>query len=701
MTEGLKEFLGMMIDESRTESMPLHSRYLVESHYKKEKETIQESMARAAKCWSSNPAHAQRLYDYASKGWFMWASPSYSNSVYEGEKVKNMPISCFLPYVPDDVPGLIFQKAEFSLLSVIGGGVGQFWGDVRPVSKKAPGPIPFIHENDGGVLAWKQGTTRRGALAAYLGIDHPDSAEFLKIRTPTGDSDRKSLNIHHGYNITDAFMEAVGRGDESFDLINPATGAKEGSVSPRDHFYETVITRARTGEPFMYFVDTAYKYLPLPQKVIGLRPKSTNLCTEITLAATRKRTPVCCLASVNAEKFREYEHCYKQMIDDLIEMLDNIIQFFVDHIDDIADGYEDQFDRDFMRMVLSKVKHSAERERSLGLGVMGWQYFLQSEGVPYESQEAADLDEMFFSKLKEYAHESSCRLGVERGVPPDIQEYIDLVKSRGEEPDPYWVNRRNLHLLALAPNANNSVILNTSASTEIEFSNVYSREMRIGTFEIRNKHLVALLKKKGLDTEEVWKKIITDGGSVKNIEQLTQRERDTFKTLEEIDQLEIVRRAAKRQKYICQAQSLNLYFPPGSDATKVVKTHYLAWLWGLKSLYYYRTDTDVKVERVNEKVEREAVESDDRTIVYGTATCVNCNAVKSLLKANNIEFEYIDLAKIGKTAAEVTGREVRTVPQVFLSGEYVGGLKEVQAFLAKKKESELPLDDGECLSCQG
>ena len=693
-------YLGIQIDESRTDRMPVHSRYLVESHYARKGETVQQALARAATCWGTDLAHAQRLYDYSSNDWFMWSSPSFSNSILKGERVRSMPISCFLPTVPDDVPGLIFQKAEFSLLSVIGGGVGQNWSDVRPVSKKAPGPIPFIHENDGGVLAWKQGTTRRGALAAYLGIDHPDAAEFMKIRVPTGDSDRKSLNIHHGFNIPDAFMEAVESGQPKYPLTNPSNGKQEGEVDPREHFYETVVTRARTGEPFMYFIDAAYRALPLPQRMLGLKPLSTNLCTEITLAASRDRTPVCCLLSANAEKYPEYKEVFEQFVSDLIEALDNIIQFFIDHIEDIADGYENDFDRNFMMMVLSKVKNSAYRERSLGLGVMGWQYLLQSLHIPFVSPEAEALDDEYFSRLKEYAHKASCRLGVERGVPPDIQDYIALCKEQGIEPDPYWVNRRNLHLLANAPNANNSVILNTSATTELEPANIYSREMRIGTFEIKNKYLEKYLEARGLNNDDIWNRIVSDGGSVKNIQELTERDRDVFKTLEEVDPIEVVKRAARRQPYICQAQSLNIYFPPGSDTNHVVRCHYLAWKWNLKSLYYYRSDTDVKVERVNQEVERVKVESDDRTIVYGTKQCVNCNAAKALLGANGIDYEYVDLQELGKTAAEVTGRPVRSVPQIYVKGEYVGGLQELMKFLTEKS-SETAQSAEDCVACQG
>lgn len=696
MTESTKNYLGINIVESRSEALPEYSRYLIQNHYARENETIQEALARPSTCWASNPEHAQRLYDACSKGWFMYASPTFSNAILPGEKPRNMPISCFLPLVMDDIPSLLFQKVEFSLLSVMGGGVGQDWSDVRPVSKKAPGPIPFMHENDGGVLAWKQGSTRRGALAAYLSVDHPDSSEFMKIRVPTGDSDRKSLNIHHAYNIKDSYMHALVAGDPAYPLVNPSNGKQEGEIDPREHFMEMMDVRGRTGEPFMHFIDTTNKYLPLPQRMLGLRNHGSNLCTEITLPASRDRTPVCCLSSLNAEKWDEYEDQLEQLVSDLIEMLDNVIEYFIKNVDSIADAYEHEFDREFIRMILSKVKKSAESERSLGLGVMGYHYNLQRLGIPFETQEALDVNDMIFNQVKKYAHESSCRLGKERGVPPDIQNYINLCKEQGIEVDPYWEHRRNLHLLAIAPNSNNSTILATSASCELILANLYSQEMRIGTPTIKNRYLEKLLRSMGKDTPEVWNTIADDGGSVRNLDFLTQRQKDTYKCAMEVDQMWVVKHFGQRQKYICQAQSMNFYFPPGSDINYVAAVHIAAWLAGLKSIYYYRTETGTKVERVSTKVEKSSIEEIKRTIVYGTPTCTQCKAVKSILEARGIEYEYIDLVSLGKTAAEVTGRPVRSVPQVYIEGEYIGGMNEVLAFLAKPPAGAA----ADCLACE-
>lgn len=691
---------GIQIDESRSDSLETYSKYLVQSHYAKENETIQQALARPSICWSSNLAHAQRLYDYASRGLFMYASPTFSNAVIGDEKPKSLPISCFLPYVGDSVPDLLFQKAEFALLSVMGGGVGQYWGHVRPVSKKAPGPIPFIHENDGGILAWKQGSLRRGALAAYLDADHPDAAEFLKIRIPTGDSDRKSLNIHHGFNFSDAFMEAIENGTTDFPLTNPSNGKVEGTVDPRQFFIETVTTRARTGEPFIHNIDTVNNALPLPQRMLGLSNKSTNLCTEITLAADKDRTPVCCLSSLNLAKIDEIMN-EPLFISDLIEMLDNVIEYFINNVDNIAENYADQFDKDFIKTILSKVKYSAFRERSIGLGAMGYHHMLQSKGIPFESEEALELNDKIFAYIKEQAHEASCRLGKEKGVAPDIADYIKLCEEKGIEVDEYWRYRRNLHLLAIAPNANNSVILATSPGIETVYANIYSQDMRTGIFPVMNRYLKKLLSEKyNKDTIEVWDSIADNNGSVQHLDFLTDRERMTFKNAMEIDQEWVIRHAAVRQPHICQSQSVNVFFPPASDINHVVRIHFLAWKLKLKSLYYYRTQTEAKIERLSKMVKREEVEEVKKTIVYGTSVCPQCTAAKAMLDAKNIPYEYIDLNTIGKTAAEVTGRPVRSIPQIYIQGEYIGGFTELMSHLSKKVEDE-STSGSSCVACEG
>jgi ribonucleoside-diphosphate reductase alpha chain len=498
-------------------------------------------------------------------------------------------------------------------------------------------------------------------------------------------------------------MEAVMSGDESYPLINPSNNLQEGELNPREHFHETLTIRGRTGEPFMYFIDTANRALPLPQRFLGLRTHASNLCTEITLAADRKRTPVCCLSSANAEKYPEYKHMLKQFIRDLVEMLDNVLEFFIKNIDIIANNYDDEFDREFIRMILSKVRYSAERERSIGLGLMGWHYLLQRLGIPYESEEAIVLNVQIWEDIKTAAHEASCELGVERGVPPDIQEYIAKCKEQGIEPDPYWVNRRNMHLLAIAPNANNSVILATSASCEPVFANLYSQEMRIGTFTVKNRYLEALLETYGKNTVETWDQIADDGGSVQNLTFLTNRERATYRTAMEMNQLWVVRHASTRQPFVCQAQSVNFYFPPGTDINYAAAVHVAAWRGGLKSVYYYRTETDTKVERVSKQLEKDTLQEIKKTIVYGTPSCTKCGAAKALLTAQGIEYEYVDLIALGKTAAEVTGRPVRSVPQIYVAGEYVGGLDELMKYLAARKspDSEEEGDDsGECVACQ-
>ncbi len=692
----IKSYHGIQIDESRTQLLTETSQYLLKQFYAKNGETPQEAYARASICFGSNVEHSQRLYDYASKRWFMYASPVLSNAVLPGQKPKSLPISCYISQVDDSVPSLLFQKAEYALLSVMGGGIGQIWSNVRSVSKKAPGSIPFMHENDAGIMAWKQSDTRKGAIASYLNVEHPDVAEFLKMRIPTGDAGRKCLNLHHGLSISDDFMRKVESGS-NFDLIDPHSKEVKGTLDAREFFDDIITTRARTGEPYLYFVDTANRFVPLPQKKLGLSTTGSNICIEITLPTSKDRTIVCCLSSLNFEMYEEWKDD-PQFIGDIIEMLDNVIQFFIDNIENISLNYDDELDRSLIQMLLSKVKYSAGAERSVGLGAMGWGHFLQKNMIPYESQEAVDLSRSIFTEVKRQAHIRSCELGKSRGVPSDISDYIKLCEETGEEVDEYWRYRRNLHLLAIAPNANNSVILNVSPSCEPIYSNIFTQEMRIGKFNVKNHVLEAYLESIGKNTEEVWDQIITDEGSVQKLDFLDARAKAVFKTAMEIDQHATINQAAARQEPVCQSQSTNLFFPPGSDATYVKSVHYKAWKIGMKSLYYYRTETNVKIERVSKQAAENKMAENKDTIVYGTPTCSQCKTAKMILDSKGIKYEYVDLVALGKTAAEVTGRPVRSVPQIYVDGEYVGGLNELMAFFANQPA---PTQTEECTNCHG
>ena len=557
--------------------------------------TPQEAFYRAAYAYCyGDTGLASRITYYALKGWFMFASPVLSNAP-EGEwvmhsgyytdddywefkpkgKIKGLPISCFVTYVPDSLEGLIEHTTEVRWLSVKGGGVGGYWGHVRAVSDIAPGPIPFIHTVDADMTAYRQGTTRKGAYAAYMDVSHPDILEFLQIRTPTGgDINRKAFNIHIAVNIPHAFMEAAIKG-EKWDLKDPHTGEVRDTVDARGLLQQIIETRARTGEPYLNFIDTINEAMPEPLKQAGLKIHSSNLCNEIHLPTDEKRTAVCCLSSVNLEKYDEWKDT--RMVRDLVRFLDNVLQFFIDHARKLP-GFE-------------KAVHSAETERSIGLGAMGWHGYLQKHRIPWESAVAVAANRRIFEHIKQEAEAASRKLAQERGEP-------ELLKGTG---------RRNAHLLAIAPNANSGIILGTSPSIEPYKSNAYVQRTRAGTHLIKNPHLQALLAEKELDTEAIWQSIILNKGSVQHLEELTDYEKDVFKTAIELDQRWVVEHAATRQPYICQGQSVNLFFPADAHKAYVLKCHLDAWEKGLKGLYYYRTEAARQAEAVGTKVERKAL----------------------------------------------------------------------------------------------
>lgn len=840
-----------MIDESKTEEIKEFSKDLLEGFYTKSGETIQQAFARACVAWADDEAHAQRLYDACSSGHFMWSSPCLANAPLPNEAIIGQPISCYLPYIGDTIPSLLLGKLELSILSVMGGGLGQFY-DVRYASQKSPGPIPFICEADASILAWKQGTTRRGALAAWLNSNHPSALEFMNIRTPTGDSNRKAENIHIGFAIDDKLMEGIRDGAETYDLVDPASGRVVQQVNPKTYFGDMVRVRGRTGEPFMYFKDTAQEALPQSQKDLGLETHASNLCfvgdtrvfvadgrkpikisklaresngvqkfkvwssrviggssspemrdavanitgrratikltlsnggtfrctpdheiftnqgrkiqakdsinkyldskrmsngqlivmnqdlkvvdidftpivedifcltveenhnfyistkenssfnhdgvlvkncTEITLPANETRTPVCCLASLNAEKREEWS---PTLVRDLTRALDNVLTRFIDTVEDIQYRYPEH-DRELLRLAVKKVKYSAMRERSIGIGVMGFHYALQKRNLSFACQGARDFNNELFSYIKSEALAETYLLGAQRGCAPDAEG--DGHSHSG---------RRNMHLLANAPNSNNSDMLATSATTEPVYSNIYTKESRIGLFEIRNPYLEAVLEKMGRNTDDVWDRIVASEGSVKDLEFFDDHTKKVFATAFETDMYDVIRLAADRQPKICQAQSINLFFKPGSDINYVYGVHYNAWLWGLKSLYYYRTHTEVKVERLGSKIVTERLK-DAESIIYGTATCSECKNAKRLMEEMNIRFKYVDLQEVGKTAAEVTGDpSIRSVPQIFINGKWIGGIKELRAQHRKYYDDILnssnPInsqDDADCIYCQG
>ena len=660
--------MPIKIDPKKDALLAEYAVGMLKDFYLNEKETSpQEAYARAAKAWATykdslDEGHAQRLYDYVSKKWFMFASPVLSNAPNGTKKGKGMPISCFLTYVPDTLEGLIDHSSELRWLSVMGGGVGGHWSDVRTVSDVAPGPIPFLHTVDADMIAYRQGKTRKGSYAAYMDVSHPDIIEFLNLRIPTGDVQRKALNLHNAINLTDEFMEAV-TNNTTFDLRDPKDGSVKETVNARKLWERILETRFRTGEPYLNFIDTANRALPQPLKDLDLKIHGSNLCNEIHLPTSPDRTAVCCLSSLNLEYYDEWKNT--SIVRDLVRMLDNVLEYFIENAPDS----------------ISRAKYSAQRERSIGLGAMGFHSLLQKHGVAWESDKAREINDVVFKHINAEA----------------VAETMLLAEERGSYPDGLGSRRRNSHLLAIAPNASSGVILSTSPSIEPTKANAYTHRTRAGSFLVKNPYLTRLLEDKGENNDSVWTSIITNKGSVQHLPFLTEGEKAIFKTADELDQNWVVQHAADRQKYICQGQSVNLFFPAGAPKSYVNKVHLKAWKEGLKGLYYLRTEAKSRAENVSEKVERVALQGDTRSIVYGIPNCPFCQLAKEELKLRGIQYDYIDLKEIGKTAAEVTGRKVKTVPQIYIQGEYIGGYEELLTHLDKPLDQE----SDECLACQG
>ena len=631
----------------------------------------QDAYARASTAWSMYKGQldevlARRLYEYVSKKWFMFASPVLSNAPSAEGKSKGLPISCFLTYVPDTLEGLIEHSSELRWLSVMGGGVGGHWGDVRTVSDIAPGPIPFMHTVDADMIAYRQGKTRKGSYAAYLDVHHPDIIEFLNIRIPTGDVQRKALNIHNAINITDEFMAAV-INNTDFDLRDPKDAIVKDTVNARKLWERILEVRFRTGEPYLNFIDTANRALPMPLKEKGLKIHGSNLCNEIHLPTGPDRTAVCCLSSLNLEYYDEWKDT--NIVRDLIRMLDNVLEYFIENAPDS----------------ISRARYSASRERSIGLGAMGFHSLLQKHSVAWESDKAREINKVVFQHINKQATEES-RL---------------LAKERGEYSDGLGSGMRNAHLIAIAPNASSGVILSTSPSIEPLKACAYTHRTRAGSFLVKNVYLTRLLKEKGHDNESTWSSIITKKGSVQHLPFLNEGEKAIYKTAQELDQNWVVTHAADRQEFICQGQSVNLFFPSGTPKRYVNKVHFNAWRKGLKGLYYLRTEASSRAETVSDKVERVALEDDNRTLIYGKSNCPWCTKAIEELRLQGVEFDYIDLEVIKKTAAEVTGRkDVTTVPQIYIEGRYIGGYEDLM--LQLRTDITLSVDDGdECRACEG
>jgi ribonucleoside-diphosphate reductase alpha chain len=528
-------------------------------------ESFQDLFARVADAYADDAAHAQRLYDYISNLWFMPATPVLSN----GGTNRGLPISCYLNSVPDSLEGIVSTWNENVWLAARGGGIGTYWGNVRGIGEpvglngKTSGIIPFVRVMDSLTLAISQGSLRRGSAACYLDISHPEIEEFLEIRKPSGDFNRKALNLHHGVLVTDEFMEAVRDGKE-FELRSPRDGSVRGKVDARSLFQKLVETRLATGEPYIVFSDTVNRMMPKHQRDLGLKVETSNLCSEITLPTGidhlgNDRTAVCCLSSLNLEKWDAW-HEDKQFIEDVMRFLDNVLQDFIDRAPP----------------EMARAKYSASRERSVGLGVMGFHSYLQSKGIAMESALAKAVNLKMFKHIHAKAAEASMLLAQERGPCPDAADM--------------GVMERFSCKMAIAPTASISIICGgTSACIEPIPANIYVHKTLSGSFIVKNPYLEKLLEKKAKNSTNVWNSILEREGSVQHLDFLTPEEKAVFKTSFEIDQRWLLEFAADRTPYVDQAQSLNLFIPADVDKWDLMMLHYQAWEKGIKSLYYLRS----------------------------------------------------------------------------------------------------------------
>jgi ribonucleoside-diphosphate reductase alpha chain len=547
-----------------------HAEKLLREHYMlPEEKNPRDVMIRAASTFCGGDTELRdRLISYTDQKWFMYSSPILSNA-----GTRSMPISCFLSYVPDSITGLIQHESEIRHLSILGGGIGTHWSSVRSIGQetkhgaRTPGIIPFLHCTDSAMLAYHQGQTRRGSAAAYLDVSHPEILEFITMRTPKGDSNRVNLNLHHGVNISQRFMDAVVQGTE-FPLVDPHSGIVTKYVDARELWSLLIKTRYQTGEPYLHWIDKSNAALNPALHQKGYRVRGSNLCAEIVLPTGPDYTAVCCLSSLNLEYYGEWEHT--RIVEDVTEMLDNVLEYFIARAPESV--------RNAVR--------SAQYERSIGIGAMGFHSLLQRRGIPFESAQAVSLNKRIFREIKLRAYEHSC----------------NLAKVRGEPEGLAGTGQRNAHLLAIAPNSNNSILLDTSPSIEPWKANCFEHTTRIGSIFKKNSYLEATLGSLGMNTPEVWKSIMQNEGSVQHLD-IPEWDKLVYKTANEIDQHWVVQHAADRQEYVCQAQSLNLFFPAAADVNYVQSVHLKAAMSPVKTLYYLRTDGK-KSESIDLKIIR-------------------------------------------------------------------------------------------------
>jgi ribonucleoside-diphosphate reductase alpha chain len=571
---------------------------LKESYMMDHELSPQERLAYVSKSFSSNPEHAQRLYDYASKHWLSYSTPILSY----GKSSRGLPISCYLNYIHDSAEGLVDNLSETNWLSMLGGGVGIGFG-IRSSDDKSTGVMPHLKMYDASSLAYRQGKTRRGSYAAYLDIDHPDILVFLEMRKPTGDQNTRCLNMHHGINISDKFMSLIetcmtdDNADDSWELRDPHSKKVYDVVSAKELWQRILEMRMQTGEPYIHFIDRSNEQLPVWLKQKGLKVHQSNLCSEIILPTSADRTAVCCLSSVNLEYFDQWSKD-KQFLSDVLEMLDNVLQTFIDNAPD----------------TISRAKYSAMRERSVGVGALGFHAYLQSKGVPFESAIAKSLNMRMFKHIRTELDAANRKLGEERG----------------EAPDAHGTGLRCSHIMAIAPNASSSIIMgNTSPSIEPWRANAYRQDTISGAFLNKNKFLDKLIKEKcsedtKLNYDKIWSSVIANDGSVQHLRCLTDIEKEVYKTSMEIDQRWVIEHAADRQQYIDQAQSLNIFFRPDVDISYLHAVHFMAWKKGLKTMYYCRSEKIGKADKVSRKIERQIIQEIDMEALASGEECLAC-----------------------------------------------------------------------------
>jgi len=593
------EYLGIKIDLERDGLFDeLGIKRLKESYMREDEESPQHRFAFVSKAFGTDINHAQRLYEYSSRHWLSYSTPILSY----GRSKRGLPISCFLNYIEDTAEGLVDNLSETNWLSMLGGGVGIGFG-IRAADDKSTGVLPHLKIYDASSLAYRQGRTRRGSYAAYLDISHPDIISFLEMRKPTGDPNVRCLNLHHGINITDDFMEIIEKcmldpeSSDDWELKDPHSGEVREIVSAKMLWQMILELRMHTGEPYIHYIDTSNRMLPDFLKEKGLKIHQSNLCSEIILPTNEERTAVCCLSSLNLEYYDEWKDD-TLFLRDVAEMLDNVLQFFIDSAPD----------------AIARARFSAQRERSIGVGALGFHAYLQRNNIAFEGVMAKVANNRMFKHIRAYLDQANIYLG----------------RQRGEAPDAAGTGRRFSHLMAIAPNASSSIIMgNTSPSVEPYRANAYRQDTLSGSSLTKNKWLDQIIQKESEGkpedwAEDVWRSIIANDGSVQHLEWMDENTKAVFKTSMEIDQRWVIELASDRQQYIDQAQSINLFFRPDSHIKYIHAIHFMAWKKGLKTLYYCRSEKIGKADKVSKKIERQVIKEIDMTQIAQGNDCIAC-----------------------------------------------------------------------------